>query len=253
MEIEVVKHITNIKSNETVEINEGLFNSNEISLLDFLNKYKSEDLCIESVKKPKKKESNFKGIIVEVVETGEELFLKDIKSLSELEEDIKIDLVNINFGEDYDIDDFEYLEELKNINLDEEDKNTIYHEALKYSGYAINFIDSPTEIMQLIAIWENIENIQDIENPTETVQLAAVKENEEESFQYIKNPTIKVQREAILLNYGNIEYIDNPSEEILKLYKYCKKYWEEYVGEAEPGEEILDFDSFYYNEVNKEA
>jgi hypothetical protein len=58
-------------------------------------------------------------------------------------------------------------------------------------GDLIQFIDNPSEEVQLAAVKENGYSIQFIQNPSERVQLAAVKQFVG-SIQYIQNPTEKV-------------------------------------------------------------
>jgi DNA-dependent RNA polymerase auxiliary subunit epsilon len=62
-------------------------------------------------------------------------------------------------------------------------------------------------------VYNNGELIQFIENPSEEVQLAAVKENGY-SIQFIENPSEKVQLAAVKENPYSIHYIENPSERV---------------------------------------
>ena len=58
-------------------------------------------------------------------------------------------------------------------------------------GELIQFIDNPSEEVQLAAVKENGLSIKYIQNPTEKVQLIVVKEIPY-LIRYIKNPTEKV-------------------------------------------------------------
>ena len=62
-------------------------------------------------------------------------------------------------------------------------------------GYLIQFIDNPSEKVQLVAVRSNSHSIRHIQNPSETVQLAAVEKNPY-LIQFIKNPTESVKQLA---------------------------------------------------------
>jgi Fe2+ or Zn2+ uptake regulation protein len=88
--------------------------------------------------------------------------------------------------------------------------------AVKQNGYAIQYINNPTEEVQKIAVQHYGNAIQYINNPTEEVQRLAVQQNGYAIY-YIENPTEEVQRLAVQQNGTAIEYIKNPSEEIQKI------------------------------------
>ena len=61
-------------------------------------------------------------------------------------------------------------------------------ELVKSNTYIIQYIEYPTEDMQLASVHKFGYNIQYIKNPTEKVKLAAVKQNGS-SIKFIKNPS----------------------------------------------------------------
>ena len=86
-------------------------------------------------------------------------------------------------------------------------------ELVKGNTYIIQYIENPTEDMQLASVHKFGYNIQYIKNPTEKVQLAAVKQNGS-SIKYIKNPSKEVQLAAVREDGYAIQYISDPSEEV---------------------------------------
>jgi len=58
--------------------------------------------------------------------------------------------------------------------------------------------------------------IQFIDNPSEEVQLAVVQKNPN-SIKYIQNPTEEVQLVAVKKNYRAINFIENPTEKVIQL------------------------------------
>jgi hypothetical protein len=60
------------------------------------------------------------------------------------------------------------------------------------AGKLIQFINNPTEKVQLAAVRKNTYSIRHIKNPTEKVQLVAIKQYPY-SIQYIKNPSERTQ------------------------------------------------------------
>jgi hypothetical protein len=85
--------------------------------------------------------------------------------------------------------------------------------AVKQNGYAIKNIKNPSEAVQLAAVQQNGSAIQFIKNPSEAVQLAAVKQNGR-AIQFIKNPSEAVQLAAIKQSGVAIQFIKNPSEAV---------------------------------------
>ena len=85
--------------------------------------------------------------------------------------------------------------------------------AVKQEGWAIQFIENPTEKLKLAAVNQNGYAIQYIKNPSEELQMAAVKQNGL-AIQYIKNPSEAVQVAAVKQNGYAISCIKKPSEEV---------------------------------------
>jgi hypothetical protein len=84
------------------------------------------------------------------------------------------------------------------------------------NGELLQFIDNPSEEVQLAAVKKLGYSIKYIENPSEEVQLAAVRKNPY-SIYYIQNPTEKVQLAAVEQDGYLIRYIQNPSEKVIQL------------------------------------
>jgi hypothetical protein len=76
-------------------------------------------------------------------------------------------------------------------------------------GDLIQFIDNPSEEVQLVVVKKNPHLTRFIENPTEEVQLSAVEENGY-SIHYIENPSEKVQLAAVKKFGNSIHFIPNP-------------------------------------------
>ena len=86
-------------------------------------------------------------------------------------------------------------------------------EAVKKSPHSINFIDNPSEELQLIAVKKDPSSIRVIKNPTESVQLEAVKQVPN-LIHSIENPTESVQLEAVRGNITSLWLIKNPTESV---------------------------------------
>ena len=86
-------------------------------------------------------------------------------------------------------------------------------EAVREDGCAVQFIDNPTEEVQLAAVRENEYALRYINNPTEEVQLEAVKQNGY-IIEYIDNPSGEVQLAAVRENGCALRYINNPTDYI---------------------------------------
>ena len=84
---------------------------------------------------------------------------------------------------------------------------------IQYNSHLIQFIDNPSEEIQLKIIDVNPSLIQYIKNPSEKSQLRAV-EKDIYSIEYIKNPSEEIQLKIIDVNPSLIQYINNPSEEV---------------------------------------
>jgi len=87
--------------------------------------------------------------------------------------------------------------------------------AVKYwdGKRAIQYVENPSEAVQLAAVKEYPNAIRRIKNPTEAVQIAAVRANGD-LIQIIDNPSEAVQIAAILQDGDAIRYIENPSEAV---------------------------------------
>jgi hypothetical protein len=82
-------------------------------------------------------------------------------------------------------------------------------------GKLIQFIQNPSEKVQLAAVKKNPWAIEYIQNPSQEVQLAAVEKNSL-SIRFIKNPSEKVQLNAVRKNPNSIQYIKNPTQKVKK-------------------------------------
>jgi hypothetical protein len=84
-------------------------------------------------------------------------------------------------------------------------------------GKLIQFIDNPSEEMKQVAmVQEDPSSIQYIENPSERVQLAAVKKLGN-SIRFIENPSEEVQLAAVKKNPRVIRHIKNPTQKVKQL------------------------------------
>ncbi len=100
--------------------------------------------------------------------------------------------------------------------------------AVKENGYAIQYIDNPSEEVQLAAIKRNVYSIEYINNPSEAIQLAAVKAKGG-AIEYIKNPSEAIQLEAVKRDLYAISYIKNPSEAVQLAAVKNSEYAIEYI------------------------
>jgi hypothetical protein len=85
--------------------------------------------------------------------------------------------------------------------------------AVKQWGFAIKYIENPSESVQLAAVKQDGSVIEYIENPSEAVQLAAVQQNGF-AIKYIENPSEAMQLAAVQQDGWAINYIENPKEEV---------------------------------------
>jgi len=83
-------------------------------------------------------------------------------------------------------------------------------------GKLIQFIDDPSQELQLAAVKKNPFSIEYIQNPTEKVQLAAVNKWGNAIY-YIQNPSETVQLAAVKDDPDSIKYIQNPTEKVIQL------------------------------------
>ena len=86
-------------------------------------------------------------------------------------------------------------------------------QALKKNSNVFKLIDNPSEEVQKVAVQLNAYNIGNIENPSEEIQKLAVS-NRGYAIRYIKNPSEEVKLRAVSQNGEAIRFIENPSEEI---------------------------------------
>ena len=96
-------------------------------------------------------------------------------------------------------------------------------EKVRYDGYYIQYIDNPTEAVQLAAVKENAYAIEFIKKPTEAVQLAAVNQTGY-AIRYIKDPSEVVQIAAIKNSPHAIFYINEPTLQMIKLHLLYHRY-----------------------------
>jgi len=85
--------------------------------------------------------------------------------------------------------------------------------AVRRDGYAIEWIDNPSEAVQMAAVKQNGYAIGYISKPSEAVQMAAIQRNYR-AIEYIDKPSEAVQMAAVRQDGWAIEYIDNPSEAV---------------------------------------
>lgn len=112
-------------------------------------------------------------------------------------------------------------------NLDKNTLNELSELAISNDGLALQFVDSPTEKMQLLAIKSNGLAIQFIKNPSEKIQLLAVK-NDGLAIQYLPDASDVVKRAAVVENPEAFKLIKNPSEHVIEAmilhdYTFIKK------------------------------
>lgn len=86
---------------------------------------------------------------------------------------------------------------------------------IKCDASDIQYIEHPSEKVQLEAVNLKEDVIRFIENPSEKVQLAVIKKRPN-FIQYIKNPSEHVQLEAVKNNLYSIRFIENPTEKVKK-------------------------------------
>jgi hypothetical protein len=83
--------------------------------------------------------------------------------------------------------------------------------AVRQNGYAIGFIDNPSEAVKLAAVKQNGHLIESIEDPSEAVQLEAVKQNGHAIY-YIKDPPEAVQLAAVRQDWWAIQCISKRNQ-----------------------------------------
>ena len=90
---------------------------------------------------------------------------------------------------------------------------TIKELIVKENPDFIQYIDNPSEKIQMLAVRIDGLAIQFIKNPTTETKLEAIK-NDGYAIQFIKDPTEEMQILAVQQNGNVIKFIKNPSEKI---------------------------------------
>jgi len=85
--------------------------------------------------------------------------------------------------------------------------------AVQQNGFAIYYIENPSEAVQLAAIRQDGYAIQFIEKPSEALQLAAVHQDGT-AIQYIRKPSEAVKLAAVRQTAWAIEGVEDPSEAV---------------------------------------
>ena len=88
---------------------------------------------------------------------------------------------------------------------------------METKGWAIQYVENPSEDMQILAVSKDYDSIKYIENPSENVQEIAVK-NYWGAIKFIKNPTLNVKRLAVISHDEAINYINNYSYDDIKFF-----------------------------------
>jgi hypothetical protein len=106
------------------------------------------------------------------------------------------------------------------------------------NGKLIQFIDNPSETVQLAVVKKDPYSIRFIQNPSEKVQLEAVKKWSP-SIQFIQNPTEKVQLVLVEQDPYSILYIQNPSERVQLIVVKEIPYLIRYI--KNPTDKVIQF------------
>ena len=110
-------------------------------------------------------------------------------------------------------------------------------EAVKESGYALEYVKQQTEEICLEAVKENCSVIQYIKEQTEEICLAAVKQNGN-SLQYVKEQTPKICYEAVKQNGSVLQYVEEFYLELLELKSEYMRDYKEYFKKEIVGHKI---------------
>jgi hypothetical protein len=129
---------------------------------------------------------------------------KDYNTMEDFE--ITVDQDNIPSWFNLEVEADEILKHIKKHSLEE-----LQLAAVNESGYAIQYIENPSEAMKLAAVNQEGCAIKCIKNPSEAVQLAAVNKNCY-AIKYIENRTEAVKLAAVNQDGYAIKYIENPSK-----------------------------------------
>jgi len=123
-----------------------------------------------------------------------------------------------------------------NVQIPEHLKDNYDHnkdiESVTQNGWAIQYIENPSEEIKKIAVAQNGFAIMYIKNPSEEIKKIAVTQNGL-VIRYIENPSEEIKKIAVNQDGYAIGYIDNPSEEVMELAVkqnkdaviYFKKEW----------------------------
>ena len=93
----------------------------------------------------------------------------------------------------------------------------VIEEAVRTKGWAIQFVDNPSEDLQMIAVSRDYDAIKYIKDPSENVQLEAIK-TYYAAIKFINKPTVKAKIEAVKINGEAINYINNYDFDEIKLF-----------------------------------
>ena len=99
-------------------------------------------------------------------------------------------------------------------------------EAVNAKGWAIQFIENPTEEIMLKAVSKDYDSIKYIKNPSEEVQLESINKYWA-AIKFIDNPSLEARRAAVIGNEEAINYINFDLDELkvlisdnIKVVKY---------------------------------
>ncbi len=93
----------------------------------------------------------------------------------------------------------------------------VIEEAVRTKGWAIQFIENPSEELQIIAVSRDYDAIKYIEDPSEKVQLKAI-QTYYAAIKFINKPTLKAKIEAVKSNGEAINYMNNYDLDEIKLF-----------------------------------
>ena len=93
----------------------------------------------------------------------------------------------------------------------------VIEEAVRTKGWAIQFIENPSEELQIIAVSRDYDSIKYIEDPSEKVQLKAI-QTYYAAIKFINKPTLKAKIEAVKSNGEAINYMNNYDLDEIKLF-----------------------------------
>jgi hypothetical protein len=106
----------------------------------------------------------------------------------------------------------------------------VLKEAVKTKGWAIQYIESPLEELQLLAVERDWDSIKYIKNPGREVIKAAV-EADWRAVQYIANPEPDIKRMAVKENEEAARYMDEMSEDEAALFIMDNLKAVKYIGD----------------------